>query len=134
MKCKKERLNLPGWGTKMLLETFGLLNRSFWDLDPLELILYIDCTDFPFGQKVFTNAIRSTLKVITSWSPATKRHKDQKRCYHPHKTYGKASFWAHNRRIHEGFGRVTRSKLRFCVRTTIFHRKCRMFVQPKTFY
>lgn len=31
----------------------------------------------------------------------------------PTKTYGKTSFWAHNRRIHEGFGDVTRSKLRF---------------------
>ena len=27
LKCKKERLNHPGWGLKMLLEIFGLLNR-----------------------------------------------------------------------------------------------------------
>ena len=78
--------------------------------------------------------------MITLCSPATKRHKDQKRCYKPRKnvpSVWEGKFWTHNRRIHEGFGRVKRSKLRFCVRTTIFHRICgsgRMFVQPKTFY
>ena len=34
LKCKKKNdLNDPGWGLKMLLETFGLLNRSLGDLE-----------------------------------------------------------------------------------------------------
>ena len=63
--------------------------------------------------------ISSTSKLITDVTVSTvARIKEDVTI--PTKTYGKATVWAHNRRIHDGFGHVTRSKLRFQVRITIF--------------
>ena len=65
------------------------------------------------------NVISNTSKVITNVTVSTvTRIKEDVTI--PTKTYGKATFWALNRRIHDGFGHVTRSKLRFQVRITIF--------------
>ena len=80
LKCKKKNdLNDPGWGLKMLLETFGLLNRSFRRFRT-DLFLLIITITFKKSLKCYQQCLESDYRCNR-----VNRHQDQKRCNNPRK-------------------------------------------------